>query len=154
MGQVGDELLPNRLEVAQPGYVSCQENQGPIPSGHRADLQDAARSGQFHLGCMLEPRLARSECQLVDSMVSNDLNQWTANWMLDLRKHLPCRRVRPVDLGPDQHEGALFNVVDDLSEHRARLGEIDRTLRNRLYGGPATISYGPPSPEARHLGRM
>src|SRR5439155_7460082 len=154
MGQVGHELLPNRLEVAQPGYVSCQKNQGSILTGHRADLQDAARTGQFHLGCMLKPRLARLECQPVDSMVSNDLNQRTANWMLDVWEHQPCRWVEPPDLRPDQQEGALFDVVDDRSEHRARLGGIDRQLGSRLYRGSATISYRSPSPEARHPGRM
>src|SRR6184192_2553545 len=154
MGQVGHELLPNRLEVAQPGYVSCQENQGSILTGHRADLQDAVRTGQFHLGCMLKPRFARSECQPVDSMVSNDLNQRTANWMLDVREHQPRRRVEPPDLRPNQQEGALFNVVDDLSEHRGRLGDIERKLGSGLCGGRATISYRSPSPEARHPGRM
>ncbi|TME83083.1 MAG: hypothetical protein E6I43_09320 [Chloroflexi bacterium] len=87
-------------------------------------------------------------------MVSDDLNQRTANWMLDVREQQPCRRVEPPDLDPDQQEGTLFNVLDDLSEHRACPGGIDRRLGSRLMGGPATIRYRTPSPEPRHLGRI
>ena len=153
MRQVGDELLADRLEVTQPGHVSRQENQGPALNGPRAHLQNATRTGRLDLGRMLKPRLARSECQGVDSMVSNDFNQWTANRMLDGGEHQPRRRVEPPDLDPDQQQDALFNVVDDLGERRA-LASIDRRLGSGLYRRLATLRYRSPSPEPGHLGRM
>ena len=42
MGQIGDELLPNRLQVAEPSYVSRQKDEVAIVKRHRADLQDPA----------------------------------------------------------------------------------------------------------------
>ena len=73
--------------------------------------------------------------------------------MLDGGEHQPRRRVEPPDLDPDQQQDALFNVVDDLGEHRALAG-IDRRLGSRLYRGLAKLRYGSPSPEPGHLGRM
>jgi len=40
VGQIGHELLPDRLQVAEPGNVPRQQHEVAIRKGHRADLQD------------------------------------------------------------------------------------------------------------------
>jgi hypothetical protein len=130
VGQIGHELLPNRLQVAKPGYVSRQQNEAAIHKGHGAELQDPAGNGQFNLGRLFKPRLARSERQSIDAMVSNDLNQRPANRLLEEGEHQLRRRVEPPDESPIQDKNPLFYVVDDPGQHWARLGGIDRREGN------------------------
>ncbi len=152
MGEIRHELLPNRLQVSEPGYVPRQQNDVTIRKGHGADLQDAGRRRQLHLGRLFQPRLAGPECQRVDAMVSDNLHQRTADRALVGGEHHPGRRIEPADLSPAQQKNGLLNVIDDAEWHWARLRGTRRRDRRGLWGMPGVC--GSASPEAGHSGRI